>query len=67
MIEPLNPDEDNLIDFNFTELVGGGWFEEVWPELEQLDENDDVTLKWRNMEIRAKAGSIKAWIELATV
>lgn len=67
MIEPLNPDEQNLCDFNFIALVGGGWFEDVKPELEALDENDDVTLKWRNMEIRAKAGSVLAWMELAQV
>lgn len=64
MIKPLNPDEDNLLDFNFSPLLGA-WSDELWDELKDLDENDDVTLKWRNAEIRAKAGTIRAWMELA--
>ena len=57
MIEPLNHGHEDELDFAFT---WGDW-SDLLAQLADKDENEVVTMHWRNVTLMARAGTVRGW------
>lgn len=67
MIEPLNPEADGYVSFNDWKIVDDNvqLCRENIARLERVDENEVVTLAWRNATLIIRAGTAIALNQLS--
>jgi hypothetical protein len=59
-VDPLNPEEQTLLSLDLSLYDDP----DTLALIERLDDNVDVTMKWRNASLTMKAGSFRAILGL---